>query len=309
MSPATSGARAEHAALPPVAAGVTLQQMRRRVRLGHFGVWAALAAGPIALAISVAPTPTAATAAAVAPAPAPTVHTATGADPAGYAVVFTDAWLRSHTGDESSVQARRAQSMAPSIVLPARVTDAQPLQSVTAVRSRPRLGGWSVTVAATYPDGIRYFAVPVISGRGGVAFAVTGQPAVVAGPRQAAVPESPYTVSVPPDGDLAATTSEFFSAYLTGRGGIDRYLAPGTRLDPVTRPAFTTIRVEEVTAVEGTAAAGSAPADGTTARVLVRVEAEDGSGVWPLAYELEMTVRSKRWEITTLVSAAGGASS
>ncbi len=180
MSPAKQAAE-EHAAAPPTAAGARLQQMRRRVHLGRMGVWAAVAAGPIALAVAVA---TPATVVRAAPATNPTtVKTTVSANPSGYATVFLDAWLRSRAGAESTAQARLAQSMAPNVDLPG-TADAQPEpESVVAVRSAQQAGtAWSVTVAAQYADGsVRYFAVPVVSDSGGTSFTVTGVPGVVAG--------------------------------------------------------------------------------------------------------------------------------
>lgn len=55
---------------------------------------------------------------------------------------------------------------------------------------------------------------------------------MVAGPARAQVPASPYGVSVP-DGDLSSSVGEFFGAYLTGAGEVDRYLAPSVKLSPV----------------------------------------------------------------------------
>jgi len=52
---------------------------------------------------------------------------------------------------------------------------------------------------------------------------VTGAPGAVAGPARAAVGKSPYGVSVPSDGDLSLAVGEFFGAYLTGAGEVDRY--------------------------------------------------------------------------------------
>lgn len=230
--------------------------------------------------------------------------TAVAADPAGYAQLFVHAWLRSSADDTSSAQARLAQSMAPDVELPDPAADAQSTpQSVTAVRSAQRTGGtWSVTVAAQYSDGaVRYYAVPVAADRVGASFAVTGAPGVVSGPVRAEVPKSSYGVSVP-EGDLSAAVGEFLAAYLTGAGEVDRYLAPGVRLSPVSPAPYTAVTVQQVSAVEEAAAAEQVPADGTKVRVLARVEARDSGGRWPLAYELALKARSGRWEVSALES-------
>ncbi|MEY9988021.1 hypothetical protein ABIE67_000053 [Streptomyces sp. V4I8] len=311
MSPGKQAAE-EHTA-PPTAAGARLQQMRRRVRLGHLGVWAAVAAGPIALAVAVA-TPATVVRAAPSTKPTTTVETAVPANPSGYATVFLDAWLRSRAGAESTTQARLAQSMAPDVDLP-EASDAQPEpESVVAVRSAQQTGkAWSVTLAAQYADGsVRYFAVPVVADSGGAAFTVSGGPGVVAGPGRAEGVRSPYTVTVPTDGDASSAAGEFLAAYLAGAGEVDRYLAPGVSLAPVSPAPYQTVTVQQLLAADQEAAAESVPADGTRVRVMAEVEARDSSGRWPLSYELALKSRSGRWEVAGLESGtaqAGGARS
>ncbi|WP_411092798.1 conjugal transfer protein [Streptomyces sp. 049-1] len=297
-------------AAPAIAAGIELEKMRRRVRLSRLALFTAIAAGPVALAVAV--TSGSATAEAAAPsAPAPARTAAAAADPAGYAQVFLDAWLRSSADETGSVQARLAQSLAPDIALPDPAAGAQSkLRSVTAVRSTQRAeGAWAVTVAAQYANNkVRYFAVPVTADARGASIAVTGTPGVVAGPARAVVPRSPYTVTVPSDDALASTVGEFLGVYLTGTGEVDRYLAPGVKLAPVSPAPYTAVTVREVSALEEAAAAGPVPADGTKVRVLVQAEAHDEAGRWPLAYEFTLTARSGRWDVAALESgtAQGG---
>ncbi|MEU3734550.1 conjugal transfer protein [Streptomyces sp. NPDC033538] len=300
MPPGKKASRSE--AAPAVAAGVELEKMRRRVRLSRLALFTAIAAGPVALAVAVTSGPATATAAAP-QRPAPMRTASVTADPAGYAQMFIDAWLRSSADEAGSAQARLAQSLAPDVALPEPAADAQSkLRSVTAVRSVQRDGdAWAVTVAAQYADStVRYFVVPVAADARGAWFAVTGAPGVVAGPARATVPKSSYTVSVPSDGALASMVGEFLGAYLTGTGEVDRYLAPGVKLSPVSPAPYTAVTVREVSAVEETAAAGQGPADGTTVRVRVQAEARDDAGRWPLAYELALTARSGRWDVAAL---------
>ncbi|MBQ0887820.1 conjugal transfer protein [Streptomyces sp. RM72] len=291
-------------AAPVIAAGVELEKMRRRVRLSRLALFTAIAAGPVALAVAVVSGPASAEAAAP-DRPAPVRTAAAAADPAGYAQVFLDAWLRSSADEAGSVQARLAQSLAPDVALPDPAAGAQSkLRSVTAVRSVQRDGGaWAVTVAAQYADStVRYFDVPVAADTRGASFAVTGAPGVVAGPARAAVPKSPYSVNVPSDGALSSTIGEFLGAYLTGTGEVDRYLAPRVELAPVSPAPYTSVAVGEVSAVEEVAAAGPVPAEGTKVQVLVQAEARDEAGRWPLAYEFALTARSGRWDVAALQS-------
>ncbi|WP_030618311.1 conjugal transfer protein [Streptomyces fulvoviolaceus] len=302
MSPGKQAA--ENEAPAPMAAGARLEAMRRRVCLSRLAAWTAIAAGPIALGIVITSTPATVSAATQAQ-PATAVRTtAVAADPAGYTQLFVSTWLRSSSDDTTSAQARLAHSMAPDVELPDPAADAQSaLQSVTAVRSAQRADGvWSVTVAAQYTDGrLRYYAVPVAADRAGASFAVSGAPGVVAGPARAEVPTSSYGVNVP-EGDLSSAVGEFLAAYLTGAGEVDRYLAPSVTLSPVSPAPYTTVSVQQVSAVEEAAAAEQVPADGTKVRVLAQVEARDAGGRWPLAYELALTARSGRWDVSALES-------
>jgi hypothetical protein len=265
--------------------------MRRRVRLSRLALFTAIAAGPLALGVAVLSGPTTAKAT---PSAKPTV----AADPAGYAQLFVDAWLRSSTDEARSAQARLAQLLAPDVDLPDPAADAQPeLGSVTAVRRAQRgAGEWAVTVAAHFADGrLRYFVVPVAADQSGTSFAV-----VVAGPARADVAKSPYAVTAPPGGALSSAVGEFLGAYVTGAGEVDRYLAPGVKLSPISpAPA---VSVQQVWGAEQAAAAQQVPADHTTVRVRVQVEARDDAGRWPLGYALTLTARSGRWEVTALES-------
>ncbi|MGC0334935.1 hypothetical protein RKD23_008012 [Streptomyces sp. SAI-170] len=306
MSPGKHASESEAAA--PMAAGARLEAMRRRVRLSRLALWAVIAAGPIALCVAITSSPTTVEAATQSRPTAAVRTSVQAADPAGYAQLFVHAWLRSSADDAASAQARLAQSMAPDIELPNTTAHAdagaQPRPaSVTAVRSAQRAdGAWSVTVAAQFAEGaVRYYAVPVTADRTGASFTVTGAPAVVAGPARAEVRKSSYGVSVP-EGDLSAAVGEFLAAYLTGAGEVDRYLAPGVSLSPVSPAPYTAVDVQQVSAVEEAAAAEQVSADGTKVRVLAQVEARDTGGRWPLAYELALTARSGRWEVSALES-------
>ncbi|AZQ39976.1 conjugal transfer protein [Streptomyces cyaneochromogenes] len=294
-------------ATAPVAAGVALRGMRRRVRLSRLAVWSVIAAGPAALGVAVASSPTGVEAAAVAK-PATVRSAAASADPGGYAQLFVSVWLRSSADDAESAQARLAQSMAPNVELPEAAAGAQAPQGVIAVRSARRAGGtWSVTVAAQYADAtVRYYAVPVVAGRTGGSFAVMAAPAVVAGPGRAEVPASPYRVRVA-GGELASTVEEFLAAYLTGAGEVGRYLGPGTVLPALSPAPFARVTVRQVLAVEESSGDGRVPADNTTVRVLAQVEARDEGGRWPLGYELCLTARSGRWDIAALTSGTSDA--
>ncbi|WP_369228442.1 conjugal transfer protein (plasmid) [Streptomyces sp. R39] len=308
MPPDTHTRESEAAALP---AGVRLEAMRRRVHLSRLAVWALIAAGPAALCVAVTSTPTTVAAAASEKSTNVRVSSA-AADPRGYAQLFLGAWLRSTADAATTAQARLAQSMAPDVELPDPASGAPSVPTgVTAVRSAQREnGGWSVTLAAQYGDGaVRYYTVPVVTDQSGTSFTVTGAPAVVAGPSRATVHTPDFGVTVP-EGDLSSAVGEFLTAYLTGAGEVDRYLAPGVTLSAVSPAPYTAVSVQQISAADEAAASEHVPADGTTVRVQAAVDAEDSAARWPLAYELTLKARSGRWEIAALesgTSQGGGA--
>ncbi|MFI0242589.1 conjugal transfer protein [Streptomyces sp. NPDC016845] len=290
---------------PPTAAGVELAHTFRAVRLGRAGVWACLMAGPAALALVLTqPAPTVAQSA---PAPARTAAAARPMDPSGYAAVFLDAWLRADADTPDSSDAVRALQLAPDVALPESADTATAPRTVAAVRSVRSAGGqWSVTVAAQYADGVRYFAVPVTSSMSGGAVTVTGTPALVAPPGPARTAPSPYRVDVP-DGPLSDTVSGFLSAYLTGSKEVDRYLSPTTVLAAVRPGVAERVDLEVVSAREQAAAEQKVPGDGTRVHLQASVRARTKAGRWPLSYELTLAARGGRWEIAALTSGGGGA--
>ncbi|MFJ8769562.1 conjugal transfer protein [Streptomyces clavifer] len=247
------------------------------------------------------------------------------ADPSGVAVLFCDLWLRSDDDAPESVTARAVKTLAPDVALPARSGGAvaQPVQSVVAVRSERVAGGaWSVVVAAQFTvrdknsepgrggqasPGVRYFAVPVSassSAAGAGAFMVTAAPAQIAGPAVVPVEGSRFENQLPADGEVVASLGEFFSAYLAGVGEVGRYLSPGTELAAVAGSGYSAVVVEEAFA-DTQAAGGPVPKDGAKVRVQARVDAVVAkTEKWPLAYELTMTARSGRWEVTALHAGA-----
>ncbi|MFH8737594.1 conjugal transfer protein [Streptomyces sp. NPDC017964] len=292
---------------PPTAAGLDLERTRRTIRLGRAGVWACLLAGPAALALALtAPSATVVTQGT----PAPATNAAAAvepADPSGYVAEFADAWLRSAADAPDSTSAMRALRLAPGVALPEPAEGAKAPQKVTAVRSVHRNGTqWSVTVAAQYADGVRYFAMPVTASTSGGAVAVTGTPALVAAPAAAKGAPSAYQVEVP-GGPLTDTIKDFLTAYLAGSGEVDRYLAPRTSLAAVTPAVADQVDVETVTAREEAATAEQVASDSTRVHIQASVTAHTKSGTWPLAYELTLAARGGRWEIAALTSGGGAA--
>ncbi|MFF1560950.1 conjugal transfer protein [Streptomyces sp. NPDC058279] len=292
-------------------------------RLARIGVWTALAAGPLALAVSLAaPSGSAAQAA---PAPTPSAERPQ-ADPAGTAAHFVELWLRADASTADNAVGSAVRAMAPQAELPSRSREAGAPEAVrvTALRTvHLPGGGWTVTVAAVTDEqrepapstgtdkavviqpAVRYFAVSGTGGNGGGPLVVTGSPAEVAAPEAAQAGTSPFGHPVPSTGPLAVSLVEFLRTYLAGVGGqgagLERYLSPGVRLYAPTAASYARLEVKDVTADTETAGGKDVPADGTKARVRVRVEGEDRAGTrWPLEYRLTVTARAGRWEISAL---------
>ncbi|MEU4095921.1 conjugal transfer protein [Streptomyces sp. NPDC026673] len=243
------------------------------------------------------------------------------ADPAGVAELFADLWLRSDgTNDQSSI-AQAVRTLAPNVALPRRSgkASAQVLLRTVAVRSSALTdGSWSVVVAAQYAgldaagdqaagSMVRYFAVPVLSVQevaDAGSFTVTAPPAEVTGPVPAPVAKQKLPRSLPTDGALAGALREFFAAYLTGVGEVDRYLSPGSKLSAVIGTGYRSVGLNQV-AADRDVSEEALPGDGTRLQVRADVTATDDAGdQWPLSYFFALTARDGRWEIATIQAGA-----
>lgn len=281
-------------------------------------MWGALGAGPLALAATLYAPPTAVVQAAPAPHPA---EARTPDDPRGAAELFVDLWLRADGTDADSSIATAVRGLAPEVDLPKRPRStgvpAAAAGRVVAVRTTVGPGTWTVVVAAvrdqtesagspkTVTPLVRYYAVSGTGGTEGVPVTIGGAPAEVAAPDPAAVPATQFTHRVPAGGALETSLGEFVRAYLGGgqSGGLERYLSPGLRLSSPKTAPYVRIEVTDVLADAEAATAAAVPADGTTARVRIRVSGEDKQGVrWPLVYRAEVTARAGRWEVSVLES-------
>ncbi len=303
----------------PSASVGTLRTARRRISLARIGVWAALAAGPVALAVACAMPRTVVTGA-QSPTTAPS--TLRTADPAGVASLFCELWLRSDAMAADSSTAQAVHELAPNVDLPRRSGTTAVTRTVAVHSAQLGDGSWSVVVAAQFTVRdetsesakasdlltiVKYFAVPVVaadSASGAGAFTVTAAPAQIAGPGTAKAPSSPFEDALPGDSALMSSLGEFFNAYLVGVGEVDRYLSPGAKLTAVPGSGYTSVVVDRA-AADSEVASGAVPQDGTVVRVQAHISATDTEdGRWPLVYTLTLTARSGRWEVTALQAGA-----
>ncbi|MEU5108480.1 conjugal transfer protein [Streptomyces sp. NPDC021354] len=257
-------------------------------------------------------------------------ETESGAGPTGFAELFVAAFVEAGQGEEDQLAPYYPSASQLDLDgAPARQTATQ----TTAVRVRQTApGAWSVTVATRVePHGtkdskakdaeadkersgvLRYFQVPVLAQTPASSpslreerYVAAALPAEVAAPggqaRQPRLGYGPERAAVPGD-TRAETVREFLSAYLTGTGELDRYLAPGLHMEPVSPAPYRKVAIESM-AVAGESADSPAtrvPADGTQQRLLVQVRATgtDHARV-PLSYALTLKARDGRWEIAAM---------
>ncbi|WP_432095624.1 conjugal transfer protein [Streptomyces sp. bgisy100] len=259
--------------------------------------------------------------------PAPTAPAATGAQgAAGFAQLFVAAFISAGEDDQDEL----ADYYPDAASLPLEGdSDRQRGDQLTVVRLRQTDPGiWSVTVAAritntkpadnqrrkdeskapTQPQAVRYFQVPVATAPTadrGSGYTALAMPAEVAAPVRIKAPRlayGPMRPALPADPRTQAAT-EFLSAYLTGAGELDRYLAPGTKLNAIAPAPYTGIAVDSL-AIEGEKGAEpvtTVPGDGTTLRLLVALRATNQDEIRvPLTYALTLKARAGRWEIASL---------
>ncbi|MER5870495.1 conjugal transfer protein [Streptomyces sp. NPDC002044] len=235
------------------------------------------------------------------------------------AELFVDLWLRADAADPDSSVAAAVRSLSSKVELPRRSrTGGAPAPArVMAVRSTATPEMWTVVVAVLHdqavpaPDGgpktkvppVRYFAVSGSGVKDGGPVTIGGPPAEVAAPGAAAEPASPFTHPIPHDSALETSLGEFLRTYLSGGqgAGLERYLSPGLRVSAPAVAPYVRVDVEDVVADAAVAMGKGVAADGSKARVEVRVTGEDKHGArWPLMYRAEVSARAGRWEVSAL---------
>ncbi|MET9427887.1 conjugal transfer protein [Streptomyces sp. NPDC003036] len=259
--------------------------------------------------------------------PAATAPAATGAQgAAGFAQLFAAAFIEAGEDDQAKLAAYYPDATGLRLEGD---SGRRRVEQLTVVRLRQTAPGvWAVTVAARITDtkasarpphqedkddtktasAVRYFQVPVATAptaSGANGYTALAMPAEVAAPEQIRAPAliyGPMRPALPTDPRTQAVT-EFLSAYLTGSGELDRYLAPGTKLSAIAPAPYTGVAVDTL-AIEGekgTEPVTTVPGDGTTLRLLVAARATGHDEVRvPLTYALTLKARAGRWEIASL---------
>lgn len=300
----------------------------------RWAAWGLLVISPV---LGIAALARASTAGATQPTVKASAPTGTGSQgAAGFATLFVAQYLQAGEGDEDTLAAY--YPAAGDLQLEG-APGRQHGEQLTVVRLRqtdPQV--WSVTIAArivsdTAPaatpssaaadadpderasashesadEAVRYFQVPIAfgpAGGGATGYTALSMPAEVAAPARIKTPDliyGPVQAAVTDDPRTEAVT-EFLTAYLTGSGELDRYLAPGTQLSAITPAPYTSVRVDQLQ-IEGDQASEpvtSVPSDGTRTRLVVTVRATGHDQVRvPLSYALTLKSRAGRWEIASL---------
>ncbi|MDQ0847695.1 conjugal transfer protein [Streptomyces sp. V1I6] len=264
--------------------------------------------------------------------PAQAAPATTGAQgAAGFAQLFVAAYIEAGEGDQAKLAAyypdatglrlegdpgrRRGEQLTVvrlrqtdrgvwSVTVATRVTDTKATADPSE-RDRPDDKGDAKAAAAR---AVRYFQVPVATAPtagGASGYTALAMPAEVAAPEQIKAPAlvyGPMRPALPADPRTQAVT-EFLTAYLTGAGELDRYLAPGTHLNAIAPAPYAGIAVDSL-AIEGekgTEPVTTVPGDGTQLRLLVALRGTGHDEVrTPLTYALTLKARAGRWEIASL---------
>lgn len=164
---------------------------------------------------------------------------------------------------------------------------------------------WAITVAAEVlrsvkgslrPAGTRYYSVGIVV-RGG-RFIVTSLPEQIGAPPAADQPVLWVDeLAAPAPGDpVADTLTHFFTALLTGKGELDRYLDPASSLAPLKPAPYTAVALR---------AYGQTPFAPDQVVAKAQVAALDAAGhTTILEYWLDLEQTQGRWEVARLHRAA-----
>ncbi|MCM2430884.1 conjugal transfer protein [Streptomyces sp. RKAG337] len=220
-------------------------------RLARIGAWVLIASGPL---LGIAAFLGSSGPAQGAPVTAPIVQAASDTGPSGFAQLYVAAYLEAGQGSESVL----SPYFSGSVTLTNTPGTRSATRTVAVSSHEVQAGYWTVTVAArvaqktakgSYVDaGLQYYQVPVQvlgpASAGGnkrsdeatLGYTATSLPAQVAAPASLTASALGYGTnrgSNPAD-PATQTITGFLSAYLAGKGGLDRYTSPGVSLQPVT---------------------------------------------------------------------------
>lgn len=234
----------------------------------------------------------------------PAVQGPPAAPPGGCAELVVAAWL---SGEADQLAARAAPRSPDG--LERRAVRTHTLAA--AAGSRPDRWGYLVGAQVQEREGAdgpwrdagtHYFAVTMVAADAGCGgWRPAALPMQVAAPALDPDPPGSYPVPLATSGTaLSDTLQAFFGGMLTGTGGLDRYLAPGATIAPVTPPPYAEIGISELRAGAGVPLrrGDELPPDGTAVRLLVTVTADRAT--LPMTYPVTVAMRGGRWEVVAI---------
>lgn len=195
------------------------------------------------------------------------------------------------------------------------VASSPAVSAVTLITDTGTTQQWSVVVSVSerpYPAAparTAFYRLPVVYTNYGVR--ASALPARVNGPGAGADTPLAYPVSLPigardqktaanlpTSNPVSDTVAGFLTSYLTGAGGLERYITPTSGLLPAAD--YRSARITKLTANHNTPD-HDVPAEGTTVHVLASVEAiTSGFAPLQLDYPITLTVTSGRWSVSAL---------
>lgn len=185
---------------------------------------------------------------------------------------------------------------------PALIVASPAVSAVTLVSDTGAVQQWSVVITvserafeAATPRAA-YYRLPIVYSNYGLR--ASALPARVNGPGAGADVPLGYPSAVADTSPVFATVSGFITSFLTGAGGLERYVTTNSGLLPAAE--YRSAHVIKLVANHA-AADVDVPADGTTVHVLATVNAVTNQyAPLQLDYPIALTVTSGRWSVAAL---------
>ena len=217
-----------------------------------------------------------------------------------YAQDCVTRWLTATSSDQQSLQS--CFSVRDPMRLPTNppVVIADPaVSAVTLVSDTATVQQWSVVISvaerpySSAAPHTAFYRLPVVYTRYGVR--ASALPARINGPGAGADAPLAYPAALADTSPVFATVSGFLTSYLTGAGGLERYVTATSGLVPTAD--YRSVTLTRLQANHNVADQTS-PAEGTTVHVLATVSAVT-TQYTPLTlnYPLSLVVASSRWSI------------
>ena len=228
-------------------------------------------------------------------------------EPAGWAEMYVRSWLSASRTDSAGIEAFYPPGMKTQRGVGTQV----PVDVAALAVNSPTPGTWSITLAVNVltqqPDGkhaakVMCVQVGLAEGADAHAYVAMALPAPVTCPATLAGAGLAYLATAELDGPIGQSVSGFLSAYLTGSGDLDRYVAPGAGLAPVTPSPYSAVQLVELRTHEQFEPGQAArPLDRTETRVLARAWGYDATGESTVVdYALTLAARAGRWEVSRI---------